>query len=1130
MTTFYSSTYTYTASTRTYEFRVKTDYTLTYTDTTCAISFTSTLQMKGNNTGQIFFYPVSYKGQYGTGWKSNSTAGTPSNFFNHSYTNTYYTAKVDQANTWQTAKILDSSSNEYPASFSGSKTVNRTTTAQAMYLCSDLVMYACLSTESPLTNKLTFSNLYADITISAKPSYAVTYNANGGSGTTASQTKWYGTALTLSQNSFTRSGYSFKRWNTSTNDTGTAYNAGASYTGNAALSLYAIWNRTVTYNANGGTGAPAAQTAIATSAITLSSTVPTKAGSTFRGWATSSTATSASYQAGGTYEANSPSVTLYAVWWANPSITTPTVTRCDSSGTADACGGYVKVSVPWSITASQVGETQTGLTAFSITVAGNSQTFSDSTVPTGTSGTQVVILGDGTLNPNKAYTVTVTATDNHGTTTNVSTLAADSGYTLPALANVTTVLSDSSGNSDILGKYVHVTTAYSVYATDSQTAASALSASITHNASDTEEKSDLSASGTATWTFGPYDYDDIDPHGGYTVGTISLSDGFNTTTLGLALASTGYAKPSITSISAYRTEAVVDGGTTTYEEADDGTCLGIDLEWAIAQTPSQTDPSSVTVVVKDLDAADAAHETVAVREFEPTGTSAILNVYPDAIEWPDDVVIGGELINTAHRYAVEVTLSDLYSDEVASAKATRSELITVAYFTMDFLAGGHGIAMGKPSTTAELLDVGYGASFDGDVDASGDIKSDGEVTATDANDVLHNLTEKIDAADVENGYLPLTGGTLTGTLVADGGIDMNGQKRIYWKESGYGDKFAIVPSFSGADDANLLKIQSAVGTADTDPELSDKVTISGSSGNVWMNGGLTVGSTAKFGAQVINVVNGQRGTTPSANQYRTYEFQDTEGRRLAQAESGLLTDGKSVMNLWVLGHYTSANDYGGIQIYKTKDNTGNYSAQFNANTGRFYTKTIETPDRAVSYVAGAQGDAAIYARKAYNQDHWYPAVCLETKGGGSWQMGNYNSEQLELVYATKAYRDASNNNIPGHIYLSAPPAARNWYVARIIYDNNSGSTGNITVAETFANFAFAFIGFKENDGYYDGLFVRSPNGKTVVLHTAESTVNGANNSKWQTRSLSGTACNVVHYADGTSATNHIYVTHIIGFA
>lgn len=554
------------------------------------------------------------------------------------------------------------------------------------------------------------SKTVATLTIQ-KVTYTVSYNANGGSGAPSNQTKTAGVSLTLSTTKPTRAGYSFKRWNTNTTDSGTAYNPGASYTANAALSLYAIWNRTVTYNANGGTGAPASQTAIATSAITLSSTAPTKAGSTFRGWGTSSTATATSYQPGGTYPANSPSITLYAVWWENPSITTPTVTRCDSQGNEDACGGYVKVSVPWSITASQVGETQTGLSTFSITVAGNSQTFSNNTVPSGTSGTRTVILGGGSVNPSMAYTVTVTATDAHGSTTNTSTLAADSSYTLPAISNVTITLVDSNGVADVLGKRVRITASYSVYETSTQTVASSLSASITHNASDAEAKQNLSASGTETWTFGPYGYGIMDPHGGYAIGKISLSDNFNTTNYNLTLSTTAYANPTITAISTYRVEAVEEGGVTTYEEADDGTCLGIDLDWTITRTASQSDPSSILVVVRDIDAADAQHEVVAVRGYEPTGSSATFYIYPDSQQWPDDVVIGGELINTAHRYTVDVTLSDLYSDEVASAVAVRSDMVTVAYFTMDFLAGGHGIAIGKPSTR-EMLDVSMQAQFD----------------------------------------------------------------------------------------------------------------------------------------------------------------------------------------------------------------------------------------------------------------------------------------------------------------------------------------------------------------------------------------------------------------------------------
>ena len=70
---------------------------------------------------------------------------------------------------------------------------------------------------------------------------------------------------------------------------------------------------TVSYDANGGSGAPAAQTKTQDVALTLSGTRPTRDGYTFLGWATSKTASSAQYQPGGTYTANA-AATLYAVW------------------------------------------------------------------------------------------------------------------------------------------------------------------------------------------------------------------------------------------------------------------------------------------------------------------------------------------------------------------------------------------------------------------------------------------------------------------------------------------------------------------------------------------------------------------------------------------------------------------------------------------------------------------------------------------------------------------------------------------------------------------------------------------------------------------------------------------------
>lgn len=92
----------------------------------------------------------------------------------------------------------------------------------------------------------------------------------------------------------------------------------------------------ITYNANGGSGAPGNQTKWKDQALTLSSTKPTRTGYSFLGWSTSSSATSATYSAGGSYTANS-TATLYAVWKAN----TYTV-KYDANGGTGAPGNQTK--------------------------------------------------------------------------------------------------------------------------------------------------------------------------------------------------------------------------------------------------------------------------------------------------------------------------------------------------------------------------------------------------------------------------------------------------------------------------------------------------------------------------------------------------------------------------------------------------------------------------------------------------------------------------------------------------------------------------------------------------------------------------------------------------------------------
>lgn len=100
-----------------------------------------------------------------------------------------------------------------------------------------------------------YTNVTSNRTITAKwtaNTYTVTYNANGGTGAPASQTKVYGQNLTLSSTIPTRNQCKFRTWNSRSDGTGTNYSPGSIYSANAPITLYAIWDYAVTRHGNGG--------------------------------------------------------------------------------------------------------------------------------------------------------------------------------------------------------------------------------------------------------------------------------------------------------------------------------------------------------------------------------------------------------------------------------------------------------------------------------------------------------------------------------------------------------------------------------------------------------------------------------------------------------------------------------------------------------------------------------------------------------------------------------------------------------------------------------------------------------------------------------------------------------------
>lgn len=111
----------------------------------------------------------------------------------------------------------------------------------------------------------------------------------------------------------TRTGYTFQGWYTSEG----SYVVGGnqSYIPTSNIDLYAHWKRntyTLTYDANGGTGAPSSTTAEYNTAFNVSTIVPSRSGYDFLGWSYGPTG-NPYYQPGGRISISS-NTTLYAVW------------------------------------------------------------------------------------------------------------------------------------------------------------------------------------------------------------------------------------------------------------------------------------------------------------------------------------------------------------------------------------------------------------------------------------------------------------------------------------------------------------------------------------------------------------------------------------------------------------------------------------------------------------------------------------------------------------------------------------------------------------------------------------------------------------------------------------------------
>lgn len=623
------------------------------------------------------------------------------------------------------------------------------------------------------------------VTVPAKPSYAVTFNANGGSGAPSGQTKWYGETLTLSSTKPTRTGYTFRGWNTKSDGSGTSYAAGASYTANAALALYAQWainTWTVSYNANGGSSTPASQTKTYNVALTLrgaisrsnasatgykvtydanggscstsSATAARTTKYTFYRWNTKSDGSGTAYNAGASYTGNA-ALSLYATWTS--STTTSAVTLPTPSRTGYAFDGwYTAASGGTRVGGAGGSYTPTG--AVTLHAHWTQNTWTVSYAANGGSSTpasQTKLYGQAlTLrgaisrsNATATYTVSYSANYSGGTNpssgtatkttkyafngwkaTNGTVYAAGGSYTANAATTMTAQWTSSASTTSVTlptptrtgytfgGWYRESACTNKVGnggASYTPTASIQLFAKWTINTWTVAYSANggTGAPASQTKTYGQtLKLSSTKPtRSGYTflgwstnkagTGTAYAPGGSYTANAAATLYAVWVAVQ-VTSLSAYRSNSA---GTSS----DSGTYGHLSAGWRALGTIAGT--VSVTATANDA----SVTSSLSNRSGSKTATADLSNT--------SAATFGGSYAeDVAVRVSVTATLTVSYGGSSRSVSATRVATIPKVFRLLDALHGGTGLAIGTIATLASTFEVALSTVFR---DVSVNIKS-----------------------------------------------------------------------------------------------------------------------------------------------------------------------------------------------------------------------------------------------------------------------------------------------------------------------------------------------------------------------------------------------------------------------
>ena len=478
---------------------------------------------------------------------------------------------------------------------------------------------------------------------------------------------------------------------------------------------------TVKFDANGGTGAPSSQVKYHDTKLTLSSKTPTRAGYTFKGWATSKTATTATYKAGGSYTGNAD-ITLYAVWESNyekPTVSNITLVRCDKNGNASAIGNYVKVGFKWTADSKLNANNIVGLSSYTITctqthddkkysvsktngtnVAGASGIINDIVIGGTISLTEDEITTTKTLSPIKNCTIKVEITDGVNNKASSSNTINAESYSAPKISNIKASRANGDSTYNDEGTSGHIEFKWSI------------------NSLNNENKVDYITvgyrkKGDSDYINIPVDYD-ANSISGTAISNIikAKTETFN------GVVTDGMDKYERSIITIVEKPSTDDGGIEgDVGDIEDG---NTDTEEVLVKIPYYKFSDSVLITGNLIGGEYKINSTTSVKitaddiDESINGVAVVMrNGAPIMYVVEDGTLLGITkpgiyMLKTDEEYISSITYADnLLSIEddyqvriiVADKLSSTTQTVTISrtFFTMDFKAGGKGVAFGKVS-------------------------------------------------------------------------------------------------------------------------------------------------------------------------------------------------------------------------------------------------------------------------------------------------------------------------------------------------------------------------------------------------------------------------------------------------